>query len=226
MLDRRGAAPRRRVPRARQCGEFAHLHPGYDGSLHLALPPALAADRSPRAGRVAHPLAGVRLTPGMVMCYGPRDADELDVVARASSRPATPTPAARSKLLRTRPTLGNGCVRPPTCCAPPGWSAVGAGADQVREATQLADPASLRREVEVDGEVEHLGTGAGPAHPVRAGTAPGRAPRTERFSSFTVPLDVKVHPVFSTCAGPTKRFMQAVAAALGINAVVAPSALA
>lgn len=25
-------------------GEFAHLHPGYDGSLHLALPPALARD--------------------------------------------------------------------------------------------------------------------------------------------------------------------------------------
>ena len=25
-------------------GEFAHLHPEYDGSLHVALPPALAAD--------------------------------------------------------------------------------------------------------------------------------------------------------------------------------------
>jgi phospholipase/carboxylesterase len=61
-------------------GEFAHLHPGYDGSLHLALPPALAADAIRRGWAVPHPLAGVRLTPGMVMVYGPRDDDELAVV--------------------------------------------------------------------------------------------------------------------------------------------------
>lgn len=30
---------------------------------------------------VAHPLAGVRLTRGMVLVYGPRDAAELEVVA-------------------------------------------------------------------------------------------------------------------------------------------------
>jgi len=59
-------------------GEFAHVHPGYDGSLHLALPPALAADVVAKGWGVAHPLAGVRLTPGMVMLYGPRDAVELD----------------------------------------------------------------------------------------------------------------------------------------------------
>ena len=29
---------------------------------------------------MAHPSAGVRLTPGMVMVFGPRDAAELDVV--------------------------------------------------------------------------------------------------------------------------------------------------
>jgi phospholipase/carboxylesterase len=66
------------VPRA---GEFAHLHPAYDGSLHVALPPALAADAVAKGWAVAHPLAGVRLTPGMVMVYGPRDAAELDSVA-------------------------------------------------------------------------------------------------------------------------------------------------
>jgi phospholipase/carboxylesterase len=66
------------VPRA---GEFAHLHPGYDGSLHLALPPALAADAIAKGWAVAHPLAGVRLARGMVMVYGPRDAAELDSVA-------------------------------------------------------------------------------------------------------------------------------------------------
>ena len=61
-------------------GEFAHLHPGHDGSLHVALPPALVTDLIAKGWGVAHPLAGVRLTPGMVMAFGPRDATELDVV--------------------------------------------------------------------------------------------------------------------------------------------------
>jgi phospholipase/carboxylesterase len=61
-------------------GEFAHLHPGYDGSLHVALPPVLASDLIAKGWGVAHPLAGVRLTPGMLMLFGPRDADELEVV--------------------------------------------------------------------------------------------------------------------------------------------------
>lgn len=62
-------------------GEFAHLHPEYDGSLHIALPPALAADLIAQGWGVAHPLAGVRLSPGMVMLYGPRDTGELETVA-------------------------------------------------------------------------------------------------------------------------------------------------
>jgi phospholipase/carboxylesterase len=61
-------------------GEFAHVHPGHDGSLHLALPPAPAADLIAKGWGVAHPLAGVRLTPGMVMLFGPRDPDELETV--------------------------------------------------------------------------------------------------------------------------------------------------
>lgn len=65
------------VPRV---GEFAHLHPEYDGSLHVALPPALATDAIKKGWAVAHPLAGIRLTRGMVMLYGPRDRDELEVV--------------------------------------------------------------------------------------------------------------------------------------------------
>ena len=65
------------VPRAR---EFAHLHPGHDGSLHIALPVGLAADAIRHGWAVAHPLAGIRLTPGMVLVYGPRDERELDVV--------------------------------------------------------------------------------------------------------------------------------------------------
>lgn len=67
------------VPHA---GEFAHLHPDYDGSLHLALPPSLARDVVAKGWGVAHPLAGIRLARGMCMVYGPRDAEELDIVAR------------------------------------------------------------------------------------------------------------------------------------------------
>jgi phospholipase/carboxylesterase len=66
------------VPRA---GEFAHLHPSYDGSLHVALPPAMAADVVTRGWGVAHPLAGLRVAPGFVMLFGPRTADELEVVS-------------------------------------------------------------------------------------------------------------------------------------------------
>lgn len=62
-------------------GEFAHLHPAYDGSMHLVLPPALAHDALVKGWAAAHPLAGIRLTPGMVMVFGPRDEAELDVVA-------------------------------------------------------------------------------------------------------------------------------------------------
>lgn len=64
-----------------RAGEFAHIHPGHDGSLHLALPPALAADAIARGWAVAHPLAGIRLARGMVLIYGPRNDAELDVVA-------------------------------------------------------------------------------------------------------------------------------------------------
>ncbi|MFI7482336.1 phospholipase [Kocuria sp. M1R5S2] len=62
-------------------GEFAHQHPAHDGSLHVALPSALAADAVAKGWAVAHPLAGVRLAPGMVLVYGPRDDAELETVA-------------------------------------------------------------------------------------------------------------------------------------------------
>lgn len=61
-------------------GEFAHLHPEYDGSLHLVLPIPLAHDALAKGWAVAHPLGGLRLTPGMVMIYGPRDDEELETV--------------------------------------------------------------------------------------------------------------------------------------------------
>ncbi|PVG81460.1 phospholipase [Nocardioides gansuensis] len=64
-----------------EASEFAHLHPSYDGSLHLALPPAQAADLVAKAWGAPHPWAGTRLTPGFVMVFGPRDARELETVA-------------------------------------------------------------------------------------------------------------------------------------------------
>ena len=63
-----------------QVGEFAHLHPTTDGSLHVALPVPLAAEAIEHCWAVAHPLAGIRLTPGMVLVHGPRDEAELDIV--------------------------------------------------------------------------------------------------------------------------------------------------
>ncbi|CAI9417773.1 luciferase domain-containing protein [Nocardioides sp. T2.26MG-1] len=63
-----------------QVGEFAHLHPAYDGSLHLVLPPDLAADVSAKGWGRPHMWAGTRLSPGFVMVHGPRDEAELAVV--------------------------------------------------------------------------------------------------------------------------------------------------
>ena len=65
------------VPQGR---EFAHLHPAYDGSLHLALPPEAAADLVAHGWGVPHPWAGTRLAAGFVMLFGPRTEAELETV--------------------------------------------------------------------------------------------------------------------------------------------------
>jgi phospholipase/carboxylesterase len=62
-------------------GEFAHQHPEADGSLHLVLPDELAYDGLAKDRAVAHPLAGVRPSPGMVLVPGPRDLAQLEIVA-------------------------------------------------------------------------------------------------------------------------------------------------
>lgn len=63
-----------------QIREFAHLHPGYDGSLHLALPPGQAADLVAKGWGIPHPWAGTRLSAGFVMLFGPRTPEELETV--------------------------------------------------------------------------------------------------------------------------------------------------
>lgn len=63
-----------------QFAEFAHLHPAYDGSLHVVLPPGLAADVSAKGWGRPHMWAGTRLSPGFMLVHGPRDDDELVTV--------------------------------------------------------------------------------------------------------------------------------------------------
>jgi phospholipase/carboxylesterase len=63
-----------------EAGEFAHLHPSYDGSLHLVLPPELAADVSAKGWGRPHMWAGTRLSPGFMLVHGPRDPEELATV--------------------------------------------------------------------------------------------------------------------------------------------------
>lgn len=80
VLDQTEAASSPDSYIVRSVGEFAHLHPGYDGSLHVTLPQPYAADIIAKGWGVTHPLAGVRLAPGMVLLYGPRDEQEFATV--------------------------------------------------------------------------------------------------------------------------------------------------
>lgn len=92
LLDRGAAAGPDAAFLLPDDGEFAHQHPAPDGSLHVVLPDAQAYDALAKGWAVAHPLAGVRLSSGMVLVYGPRDAAEVEIVAgiaAASHRYAT-----------------------------------------------------------------------------------------------------------------------------------------
>jgi Family of unknown function (DUF5519) len=60
--------------------EFAHLHPAYDGSLHLTLDPATHTAAIAAGWAERHPLAGRFAPETTVMVYGPRDAAELETV--------------------------------------------------------------------------------------------------------------------------------------------------
>lgn len=61
--------------------EFAHLHPGPDFSLHVALPEDLAAAVAAAGWGEPHYLvAAGQLPPTIMMIYAPRDDTELDVV--------------------------------------------------------------------------------------------------------------------------------------------------
>lgn len=78
LADSRGPDDAFLVP---EVGEFAHLHPAYDGSLHLALPVDQAADVVAKGWGRLHMWAGTRLAPGFVLVFGPRTDGEVEVVA-------------------------------------------------------------------------------------------------------------------------------------------------
>jgi phospholipase/carboxylesterase len=78
LTDGAGPADAFLVP---EVGEFAHLHPEYDGSLHLTLPAGQAADLVAKGWGTPHPWAGSRLSAGFTMVFGPRDAGEVEIVA-------------------------------------------------------------------------------------------------------------------------------------------------
>jgi hypothetical protein len=76
-------------------GEFAHVHPAPDHSLHAMLPLDLAAAAIEAGWAEPHPVARMGLIPHTaVMLYAPRDEAELDVVealvraSHAFARPA------------------------------------------------------------------------------------------------------------------------------------------
>lgn len=61
--------------------EYAHIHPSYDGSLHMVLPPHVVRQVVERGWGEQHPVARMGLIPmNALMVYGPRDTGELDVV--------------------------------------------------------------------------------------------------------------------------------------------------
>ncbi len=61
--------------------EFAHLHPAYDGSLHMTLPLDIVETVIEHGWAEYHPLSGkYGLPKNIVMVYGPRDEAELAIV--------------------------------------------------------------------------------------------------------------------------------------------------
>lgn len=58
--------------------EFFHLHPSYDGSMHVCLPLSSARRAMANGWADFHPLAGKLLPRGTVLFYGPRDEVELE----------------------------------------------------------------------------------------------------------------------------------------------------
>ena len=63
--------------------EFAHVHPPYDGSMHMMLPEDLVAEVIEQGWGEIHPLVPTgNMPPTLLMVFGPRDDAELVVVSK------------------------------------------------------------------------------------------------------------------------------------------------
>jgi hypothetical protein len=63
--------------------EFAHVHPPYDGSMHMMLPPEAVDEVLAKGWGEPHPMVRRGLIPPTaVMVYAPRDAAEVEVILR------------------------------------------------------------------------------------------------------------------------------------------------
>ena len=86
--------------------EFVHLHPSYDGSLHLVLDKHDQEEVIEKGWGENHPLAQ-----NVVMVFGPRDEEELQIVKRivlksyqyASGDGRVSAPPDRSRTLERSP---------------------------------------------------------------------------------------------------------------------------
>jgi Family of unknown function (DUF5519) len=85
--------------------EFAHVHPPYDGSMHMMLPPSAVEELLSKGWGEPHPMVRRGLIPATaVMVYAPRDAAEVGTVLRVIAAsyhfargddPRPPYPATR-----------------------------------------------------------------------------------------------------------------------------------
>jgi len=63
--------------------EFAHVHPPYDGSMHMMLPPLAVEELLEKGWGEPHPMARRGLIPPTaVMVYAPRDVAEVETVLK------------------------------------------------------------------------------------------------------------------------------------------------
>ena len=63
--------------------EFAHVHPPYDGSMHMMLPEDLVAEVVEQGWGEVHPLVPRgEAPPTLLMVFGPRDESELEIILK------------------------------------------------------------------------------------------------------------------------------------------------
>lgn len=60
--------------------EFCHLHPPPDGTIHLILPEPVRQEAIAQGWAECHLLSRIGAIPRLVLVYGPRDVEELQVI--------------------------------------------------------------------------------------------------------------------------------------------------